>query len=157
GQNSSAALSFDDPKAAAKLLESLSTQPGIVSAFLFTPGGILFARYLRSDALQSPEPPSPRVARSWFADGRFKAIHAITNDSQVIGWIYLESDMRELYEHIRPSAMISLGVMACACVFAYLLASRLQRAISDPVIHLVHTAKAVTTLKNYGIRARKQT
>jgi TMAO reductase system sensor TorS len=37
------------------------------------------------------------------------------------------------------------------------LATRLQRFISDPVIHLVQTAKAVTLLKNYGIRARKQT
>ena len=50
-----------------------------------------------------------------------------------------------------------LLVIAVSGIAAFLICYRLQRVISDPIIHLVQTAKAVTMLRNYGIRARKST
>jgi TMAO reductase system sensor TorS len=49
-----------------------------------------------------------------------------------------------------------LVLLACGCI-AFVLAARLQRLISDPILRLAQTAKAVTVLKNYGIRAVKLT
>ena len=48
-------------------------------------------------------------------------------------------------------------VMAVSWLLAFLMGNRLQRLISDPVIHLVQTAKAVTLMRNYAIRAHKNT
>ena len=50
-----------------------------------------------------------------------------------------------------------LLVAAVSALGAFLMSCRLQRLISDPVIHLVQTAKAVAMLRNYGIRAQKTT
>jgi signal transduction histidine kinase/ActR/RegA family two-component response regulator len=46
-------------------------------------------------------------------------------------------------------------VIGGSALFALLLASQLQKFISAPVIHLVQTAKAVTLLKNFEIRAHR--
>ena len=58
-------------------------------------------------------------------------------------------------ERLGRSIAILLSVMLLAGGAAFLIAARLQRVISDPVIHLAQTARAVTRLKNYGIRAHK--
>src|SRR5689334_4727575 len=46
--NSTAALSFSDHSAADELLATLRARTHITSAFIYTPDGKLFARYLRS-------------------------------------------------------------------------------------------------------------
>jgi signal transduction histidine kinase/ActR/RegA family two-component response regulator len=157
GENSTAALSFEDPKAAWEMLQGLRTQPAIVSAYLYSPDGKLFAGYLRTDAPKVPAPEHPAVHPGRFERGRMTLVHAIELDGQTIGYVYLESDLRKLNERIRSALWLSLAVLGASGFFAFLLAARLQRVISDPLTHLAQTAKAVTVLKNYGIRAQKQT
>ena len=41
-------------------------------------------------------------------------------------------------------------------MLVYFLASRLQRVISDPILHLAQVMKAVSTDKSYALRAEKQ-
>jgi len=48
GQNSTAALIFDDPGNAAEILEALRTESHIVSASIYTDDDSLFARYYRA-------------------------------------------------------------------------------------------------------------
>ena len=74
---------------------------------------------------------------------------------QPIGTVYLESDLQPLWHRLlRTGPTVALVVMI-SIFAAYLLASRLERLISGPVIHLVRTAKAVTELRNYAIRANR--
>src|ERR1035438_639164 len=47
GQNSTAALNFDDPPAAVEVLEALRAEPPVVSACLYDVSGQLFAQYQR--------------------------------------------------------------------------------------------------------------
>jgi signal transduction histidine kinase/ActR/RegA family two-component response regulator len=156
GETSSAALSFEDPKAAWELLQSLNAQRTIRSAVLYDVNGGVFATYVRGGEKVPSAPPGPAKPRSAFEAGRLIVVRPVEVDSQTIGWIYLESDLRDLYERVRSLVFISFGVLILSGVFAFLLAARLQRFFSGPVIHLAQTAKAVTVLKNYGIRARKQ-
>ncbi len=46
GSNSTAALSFDDEEAAEEILASFSTEPNILSAYLYKKDGNVFAKYL---------------------------------------------------------------------------------------------------------------
>src|ERR1035438_2649701 len=45
GQNSTAALNFNDPPAAVEVLEALRAEPPVVSACLYDVSGQLFAQY----------------------------------------------------------------------------------------------------------------
>jgi hypothetical protein len=69
--NSTAALSFNDSKAADELLKGLSAKRGIIAATLYTSDGQVFARYVRPDGAKRPRwrypalviPGSPFIAQ----------------------------------------------------------------------------------------------
>ena len=155
GENSTAALSFSDQRSARELLQGLKAQPAVVGACLYSSDGKLFASYVRPDASRNFTPARPGRDRSAFENGRLVVVHSVALDGQPLGVVYLESDLREMNLQLTRSIEIILVALAFSGFCAFLLASRLQRLISDPVIHLAQTAKAVTVLKNYGIRARR--
>ena len=157
GENSTAALTFDDSESATGLLRGLKTQPAIMTAYLYSADGKVFAGYLRPDMAGTPAPAHPAAHPGIFQYGRLTLVHPVTCHGETIGLVYLESDLRELRERVWDAVWLSLGLIVVSGLVAYPLGARLQRLISDPVIHLAQTARAVTVLKNYGIRARKQT
>jgi two-component system, sensor histidine kinase and response regulator len=67
----------------------------------------------------------------------------------------LKSDLDELYARTKRFALIFLTVILASFVTAYLLASRLQRVISGPILELARTASAVSLAKDYSLRATK--
>jgi PAS domain S-box-containing protein len=70
--------------------------------------------------------------------------------------VYIESDLKEMPPRMRRYAGIVIVVMIGAGLVAFLISSRLQRVISQPILHLSRTANAVTGEKNYSLRAVKQ-
>ena len=154
-ENSTAALSFNDPKSATALLESLAVKPSINQALIYTNGRV-FARYYAQEP-PPPIPPEPGNPRSIIENNHLVVERSIVLDGQPIGSLYVQSDLRDLHDRLARSLWTLVGIVFASLAFAFLLASRLQNLISGPVIHLAQTAKAVTVLKNYGIRARKTT
>ena len=157
GINSTAALSFDDSTSLRELLQGLQAQPAIVAACLYSADGRAFATYVRPDMKGAFTPPRPRRDESSFSSGRLRVFHTVTFNNQALGTLYLESDLREVREQETSAAGAMLVILAVSGFFAFLLASWLQKFISEPVIHLAQTARAVTRYKNYGIRAPKTT
>ncbi len=155
GQNSVAALSFGDQDAAHSLLQSLETEPGIAAAGLYTADGRLFSGYQRLDDEVVPQ----RAGRAGFelSSGHLALWQPVVWNGRTIGTVYLRPDMEKLGERLRHSLWMILIVFLASSGVAYLIASQLQRPISDPIVHLAQTAKAVTMLKNYGIRAQMST
>ncbi len=73
-----------------------------------------------------------------------------------IGWIYVESDLGRLTARLKEYAIIVIAVVLASMLAAFLLSSRLQRWLSDPILQLARTARAVALEKNYSLRATKQ-
>ena len=157
GENSTAALSFNDSGTAEELLQGLRAQPSIVTAAIYSANGSLFAAYRRADLTAGVVVSDPRACRDGFSRGRVSVCRDVILNDQTIGSIDVVSDLSELESRLLHSLAISLGVLLFAIMVAFLMATRLQRVISEPLTHLAETARAVTALKNYGIRARKQT
>jgi signal transduction histidine kinase/CheY-like chemotaxis protein len=154
GENSTAALSFGDPISAGELLQGLKAQPSVMASAIYSADGVVFAHYARTAGSESV-PGSAGADRCAFENGRLIVVHSVVLDGQALGRVYISSDLAEMHLRLIRSAATILLIMACSALFAYLLASRLQRLVSGPVIHLVQTAKAVTMLQNFEIRARK--
>jgi signal transduction histidine kinase len=157
GLLSTAALSFEDPDSLQELLQAFATQPSVVAACFYSAGGTAIATYVRPDMKGAFTPPRPRRDESSFSSGRLRVFHTVTFNNQALGTLYLESDLREVREQETSAAGAMLVILAVSGFFAFLLASWLQKFISEPVIHLAQTARAVTRYKNYGIRAPKTT
>jgi signal transduction histidine kinase/CheY-like chemotaxis protein len=155
-ENSTAALCFDDAKAAGSLLAGLKSTPAVVRTIIYTSHWTVLAGYARPGATaQAPQ----RLGeyRTAFENGILAVHRPVLLDGQGVGSIYMEADLRYVQARATHAVTIILVVLAISAFLAYLLAARLQRVISDPVIHLAQTAKAVTVLKNYAIRAQRTT
>ncbi|MDX2032501.1 MAG: response regulator [Blastocatellia bacterium] len=153
--NSMAALTFDDQKSAQELLAALRVKPQIVSAWIYRSDGEPFARYLRADQPAATPAPAPQPDGSRFGDDRLMLFHRIVLDGEVVGIVYLESDMRELRSRFIRYASVLAVILLASLTVAFLLSSRLQSLISAPILHLAETAKQVSVEKNYALRANK--
>ena len=156
GANTTAALSFSDPQSAQETLNSLKVKPHVVDACIVAPDGHLFAIYSRrgshadfSGVHSLPEGVS-------MASGAMLIYRTIRLNGEPIGKIYLKSDLDELYARIARFAGIILVVLLASLLATYVLASRLQRVISEPIMDLARTAFAVSTGTNYTLRATKR-
>ncbi len=153
--NSTAALSFSDPAAAAETLAVLRKKPSIKSAAVYGQDGYLFATYRRDQG--GREPPAragaDRVARGESAVTLFQPILL---EGRRIGTVYLESDLSELYGRAREQTLTVTAVFVVSGLAALVFSSGLQRVISKPILELAGTARAVSERKDFSIRAHRQ-
>jgi signal transduction histidine kinase len=155
-QNSTAALSFNDPDAARETLSSLKAQKGIVAGAIYDGEERLFAQYTRpGERPVFPEHPGPDVPEFQGLESLVVFKPIIFNEA-LIGTVYLRSDLEELTDRLLVQAATVFGVFLLAGLAALLLSSVLQGAISRPILHLADTARAVTEQKDYSLRAVQQ-
>ena len=154
--NSTAALSFNDPRAAEELLATLQAKRQATAAFLYTADGKLFASYYRVPRLEDPAPLPPRADGDWLDSQRLVVSRSILNGGQKIGIVMLESDLEQLKDQRVHFLWVVLGVMLGALLLAGFLSARLKRPILAPIAHLASVARLVSIGKNYGTRAVKQ-
>ncbi|HEX6187632.1 MAG TPA: ATP-binding protein, partial [Pyrinomonadaceae bacterium] len=156
GNNSTAAITFNDPDSAKEVLTALKARPEIISAVIYTSDQKAFARYQRADQTVDSPPPDTRADGSFFANDRLTLFQQITLDGIVIGKVLLESDLRELNARLRTQLVVrGIVVVILVCV-VFLVSSRFQRLISDPIAKLARTAKLVSAEKDYSVRAARQ-
>jgi len=153
GSNSTAALSFDDPEEASTILRRLRAQDSIRTAVIFDPVGRTFASFV------TPEWPATHCQDT--SDARFTAnglvvVRSIELDGDRIGSICLQSDLDALEARVRGYGAILGIVLLASSLAALLLSSGLQRLISGPILRLAHTARSVSTDRNYALRADRQ-
>jgi two-component system, sensor histidine kinase and response regulator len=155
--NTTAALMFGDAKSARETLGSLRAKPHIVEACIYSMDGAVFAKYSRDPADAGFTPPRPQGDRTAFEAGHLMLFRQIRMNKDLMGTIYLKSDLSELSARTTRFVAIVGVIMLVSFAMAFLLASRLQRSISEPIVELTRTAFAVSVEKDYSIRATKTT
>ena len=148
--NSTASLAFANEADASEILSALRAEPHIVAAALYDKNGRVFATYpagLPSNAL----PPTAPADGYRFENGLLVGIQPVAEaTNQRLGTLYLASDLKAVYTTMRHSGVIAMGVMAVSLLAAYLLSMALQGMISQPILTLAETAKAVSTRGDYS-------
>jgi len=153
--NSTASLAFANDADAREILSALRTDQHIVAAVLYDKGGHVFAAYPAGAAPDVvPTAPGPDGYR--FERGLLIGFQPVEESgSRRLGTLYLASDLGAIYDTFRLSGVIDLAVMAVALLAAYFLSRILQGTISEPILALAETAKAVSTRQDYSVRAPK--
>jgi two-component sensor histidine kinase len=156
GANCRAALVFNDRKSAEETLSALIAEPHVVSAALYAKTiQDPFATYFRDGAKAGVTYPSIENGHAFIGKFLFLSRPIRLNDKP-IGAIYLQCDLKAMDERLqRYAGMVALVMLASASA-AFLLASKLQPMISNPILHLVETAKTVSERKDYTVRASKK-
>ncbi len=80
----------------------------------------------------------------------------ITFGGDKVGSVFLEGDTVE-YTQLLEGYLLFFGlIVAAVSLGAFVMAARLQRPISDPILELAWTTKMVTGTRDYSIRAGKK-
>ncbi|HEY7120875.1 MAG TPA: ATP-binding protein [Tepidisphaeraceae bacterium] len=155
GQNSTAAISFNEPGSAAEILGSLRADPHVRAARLYTSDGKPFVTY-RSPHCSLPIPDAVPAFAHRFSSERLELLRPIQLNGQPVCTVYLCTDLEAFYSRIRWYAGILAMVFLVALAAALAVGKVLQRHITGPVLHLARTARAVSADKNYTLRAKKR-
>ncbi|HUK25158.1 MAG TPA: response regulator [Terriglobales bacterium] len=154
-QNSSAAIIFGDAHAGRDLLDAMNAEPHILVACLYAKDGSIFARYVRSGTVPG-NIVLPAAEGTYFRPDRVVEFRHVTMGEETLGALYLESDLTEMDQRLHRYAEIVMLVVFGSSLVAYLLAFRLQRLVSRPILELVHTTRRISTDQNYALRAQGQ-
>ncbi len=156
GTNSASAILFKDAASATETLAALKADPHIVSAGIYTRDNQAFATYGLSDKQRSVallERFAGHADGHWFeSDGLF-LFRKIVFKGEPIGTVYIQSDLEEMYARIWQYLGISIVVLLVSASVALFISTRLQRSVTQPLFHLVETAKTVSREKDYSVRA----
>ena len=154
GYNNLAALRFQDKTAAETTLASMQAKPNIVAASLYTPDGKLFATW--SHNADHPVKDAASLSEGHvFEAGSLRMFLPVMHDGEKIGYVCLESDLREITNRIRLLAGILCLVFMVAGLAAWWLSARLQTVVTQPILQLAETAQRVSERKDYSLRAPK--
>ena len=155
-------LRWQDPGQAQGALHVLSQNEGIEAACLYDAKGKIFARYFREQvvtALPAVPLPGPQMR---FRGDKLEAWHQIeafdpaSLETRTLGMLYLVADVSFLRTRLAVYSLAVVLVLTVGMLTAYLVASRLQEAVSTPIRHLALLAKVVTEERDYSVRAVKR-
>jgi signal transduction histidine kinase/ActR/RegA family two-component response regulator len=149
--NSTAALAFENPDDAKEVLAALKAEPHVVAAALYTRAGARFASYPAAGAAIQTVATLPDGYR--FESGYLTGVQPVVQGERRMGTLYLKSDLGAIYDWFRSFGLIAALVLGISCAVAYLLATRLQTQISEPILTLTKTVSAIAEHRDYTVRA----
>jgi signal transduction histidine kinase len=146
------ALEFDDHDLARRNVSALQVRREVLAAAVYTAGGELYASYARGGADLPPR----------LRNGEFLRVHGdlaelaqpIRRGGETLGFIYLRAAY-DIWGRVGAYLGIFFLVTLPSMAVAFLLASRLQRRITEPLDSVAGAAREIVTHRNYAIRAKK--
>ncbi|MFH2045974.1 MAG: response regulator [Pseudomonadota bacterium] len=176
GINTTAAVLFKDNKAGGNALQGLSSNPNIKTAYILVENGEVFASYMQKGLKPSNnnlqisykhgipyirEPDLSAITAKgdsfWHFLGSTFTVLPFSMDGQPVSTIVIESGNGELMTRLTRSIISFFVILFAAFIFAYFISRKLQRHISEPILHLAEIMDTVSTEKCYSIRAEKTT
>ena len=152
--NSTAAITFNDPRSAAETLGALRARSHLVTACIYRMDGTMLARYSRPGAT-SACPPENEANGLRYTTAGLTVSRAILLSGHKIGTLVLLYDIGEIAERLELYGATVLGVLLFSILIAALLSSALRAAIANPISQLVRATTSVAETSDYSIRAQK--
>jgi signal transduction histidine kinase/ActR/RegA family two-component response regulator len=152
--NSTAALAFENPDDARSVLSAFRSDPHIVAAALYKSDGTLFATWPDhppSGAL----PAAPGEPGYRFEQASLIGVSAVREDELALGTLLVRSDMKAIYGRLAWYGLLAALVIALALLVAWVVARRLQKQLSGPILSLAATAEVISYRHDYSVRAHR--
>lgn len=153
GNNLVAELTFLDKEAAHETLGKLNSIAYIKNAAIYDVEGWPLAEYQAVDA--EPLVHVDKKYGSEFKNGYFFLYDQIIFNGKSYGNIFLKASTQQLKKKIMESIIELLAVIILLGGILFLLSWRLQRYISEPILHLAYSFKKVSIERDYSLKLQK--
>ncbi len=148
-----AALASSDSKSAAAMLQSLHARRSVSAVCVFDADGTLFAAY----AVPGHTCAATLAGSDLSVRAPIVREHTVVNGFHQLGTVRVEGSLILLYDWVRTQTPAILGALAIGTLIAFVLTRRLQRVVSGPILDLAKTADAVSSNRDYSLRAGRST
>lgn len=154
-RNSTASLAFNSPEDAHEILSALRSRESLLIAVLYDKDGKVFSNFPEKPLRSLP--PMDIRKNGYFFENRFLHIlEPVILAERQIGTLYMQYDMSAMSKQFQFFGVAVMVMFLLSLGLAYLLSSRLQRRISQPVVELAEVANVVSRKSDYSVRGVKQ-
>ncbi|MCK5522825.1 MAG: response regulator [Thiomargarita sp.] len=174
GINSTAGLMFNNSQTAEENIAALKANKHIIVTKIYSKDGTLFATYFREGLDQNSlskhlmsekyflhnqkKQARDKIEESFFFhNNHFGIFKPIIFKKDIIGIVYIKSDLDAFHERLFWEIWIMSIVMLVSLLLAFFLSLKFHRTITTPILNLLETMKEVSTDKIYSHRAKKTT
>ncbi len=154
-RNSTAALLFQDEKAATELLASLVVADEVQYAVLFDKTSRMVAHFSRNVIIGSDPPPLAEGDYRFFWT-TLDYLEPVRFQSNTIGMVYMRVSLVDLYRKLATEVITTTSLLLLGLLGASVLIIRLQRAIIAPITDLASLMFQVSRTQDYSVRALVQ-
>ncbi|MEE9443797.1 MAG: methyl-accepting chemotaxis protein [candidate division Zixibacteria bacterium] len=138
--NCASAVTFEDNDSAEEILQSAKRDPQIAWSVIQTTDAAEFAKYARDDSPPPATLPNMPDDGVLFEDNYFIIKRDISSGNEVIGTLWIRSDLDKLQARMFWFINISLYVLLGSAVVGIFIAFNLQRVLSRPIQELENCA-----------------
>jgi two-component system, sensor histidine kinase len=152
-------LLYNGVEEAHVLLEKLKIDPHIHHAVLFLENGDTLVRYSKNNySLEIDKIPTKIIDTTFFTGNSFVVVKPVYDrDNEYVGKIYIKADFKQYNERFLQFIKVLLIVFGASLVLAFLMAIRMQRLISSPILKLSEMAREISSKKDFSLRIKKAT
>lgn len=143
-------LTFGDDKQATEILSRLKILESVEEGFVIDKEGKIFARYpdtINNQVFQSTEPVVIK-------DGTIYVTEPISFQGHFLGKIVIKANTHSLDVRKEELAYTIIGLFLLLFILAYLLASRAQKIITDPVLELANLTASISESQDFSVRLK---
>ncbi|MBC7455418.1 MAG: hypothetical protein H7335_17330, partial [Massilia sp.] len=144
------ALAFNDAKTARQNLAMLGGREQILAGAIYTAAGTRFATYSKGSG-ELAFPARPGRPGYTVEPGQLTVYHSIVDNGEVLGTVYLRARYG-LLERMLNYAAILASVLLGSLLIAALVASRLQKSFTEPLMAIASVARAVIHKRDFSLR-----
>lgn len=168
GNNSAAAIVFNDKKGATDILNALTESSDVLAAAIYDANGNVHASYLKKDRdvsmgdieLQYVHDTINNAASHSHDVGGFlyDKIHIVQDvefDNEIIGRLFIQADISSLHDDIANYFLYTASVALFGLAMASLLLLKLRKSIMRPLHHLSELMDTVIQKNDYSVRIKK--
>ena len=152
-ESASAALVFQDSKAAQELMQTLRNLPQVDSATLYLLGGQVFARYER-EGHAAHAPALTSVAEDhWISPGHIEVTQPVVFEHEARGSVHLYVDPKALYLQTAWQSLAMFMATLLAILSSRVVLKRLNASVLSPLADLELLTQRVSHDGDYALRA----
>lgn len=152
GNQCTAALTFNAPRDAEDILGALRADRQVEFASIYGKSGRLFASYAKTGGVAVPSA-APHDGHQFSVDYLDLTRPVLLRD-EVIGSITIRANLEQLRALLTKYALGAVLVLLVSLLVAYVLLTRLQRSVTEPVTGLALLMEKVSRDKDYSPRAK---
>lgn len=143
-------LYFGDKKQAVEVLSRLGILESVEAGYVFDKEGNLFASY--KDTLQNIKmPESDTKGESYYQKGFFHITEPIYFKGEKLGSIHVRANSNNLKALLVRLMLTLCLLLVVVVILSYILASRLQRYISGPILKLAKTTAEISDKQDFTV------